>query len=285
MATLDYAGASNLTDLTLVNVWMSNVNAIPWSQLTRYCEVDCEWTANTQERLPLYRNLLNLVLLSLAVAISQGRETPSFFDTDTRAVVLPNLRVACFRLNNLTGNNILRCLEMPALEKFSIEDSDSHRFGSCMPSSSPRLKVLRVQAQIGYVGHDEEERALGLFPDLTELSIDAPNLITEPEIVLLIPSSGQLALGRKLEIIRLSNASFFHQGCWWDTLLAMLRARFRPTVEGISQLRTFEFSTDAGGDDQHVTAGLRTLGAQNHWDIRLRRYGFAAWDALHLEGT
>jgi hypothetical protein len=86
----------------------------------------------------------------------------------------------------------------------------------------------------------------------------------------LIPLPHQLPLiGPKLGTIRFSNRSFVDGSCEWQTLVGMLQARFRPTVPGITRLRTFEFSVAELAHDANVTSGLKALRVRNDWDIRV----------------
>jgi hypothetical protein len=142
-----------------------------------------------------------------------------------------------------------------------------------------------------------------MFPDLKEIAIDLPNVVSDMFFARLISYRGisipvttgrrtqdlpngvhdQLPLAPKLEIIRLSNRSFIHNGCKWRTLAGMLQARFRPTMPGISPLRTFEFFTDDWANDENVTMALKILRKQNHWDIRVGdECKFPAWDDLYI---
>ncbi|KAJ6542688.1 hypothetical protein B0H19DRAFT_1000363 [Mycena capillaripes] len=285
--------APNLTELTFLHVYLpfDNHPSIPWSQLTRYCEINSpwnhwglDWHGPSQQRLASYRQLTNLLVLCM--------DSSSNFPRMDAPIILPNLRAASFRFSRTTSN-VVRSFEMPALEEFSIEysDFDHSDFGrlrasTFFPTSSPRLKVLRVKTQLRYLpsGQGDLEQAFEMFPELTEITIDVPSLMSNTDISRLVPYHGQLPLVPKLEIIRLSNRSFVHNGCEWRTLVDMLQARFRPSVPGISRLHTFEFATDDWSNDRNVMVGLQTLRMRNRWDIRVGgECRFPAWDDLPLQ--
>ncbi|KAJ7819522.1 hypothetical protein B0H13DRAFT_2131563 [Mycena leptocephala] len=274
----NYRGVSNLTELTLTHVVIpleSHLH-IPWSRLTRYCEIDCFW----RSKLVTTREFARVVHAS-----------DRFPETDT-TVLLPNLRVASFDINYST-TDIIRFFEMPALEEFSIRHFSRFPLRTFLPRSSPRLKILRAQSHYLSRGPDDLECAFEMFPDLKEIAIDLPNVVSDMFFARLISYRGisipvttgrrtqdlpngvhdQLPLAPKLEIIRLCNR----------TLADMLQARFRPTMPGISPLRTFEFFTDDRANDENVTMALKILRKQNHWDIRVGdECKFPAWDDLYI---
>jgi hypothetical protein len=196
-----------------------------------------------------------------------------FLETDT-PLILPNLCAAILDFLLSTHSHttkLMQAFDFPALEDFTIRYHgalvDSLRF--LVPRSSPKLKYLRAHhahtwfppGEPGHLDH-----TLELFPDLEEITIDIPNLITNAAVSRLIPSPHQLPLlGPKLGTIRFSNLSLVDGFCEWQTLLGMLQARFRPTVPGITRLRTFEFLTN----DANVTSWLKALRVRNDWDIRV----------------
>ncbi|KAF7345104.1 hypothetical protein MVEN_01674100 [Mycena venus] len=268
--------APNLTDLTFLRIIFSfsNGSDIPWSRLTRYCEIDCYWAGT--DRLASYRRLTNLLVLCLRV-------DDDFSQSRVDAVILPNLRAASFHLSRSTPIKVVQYFEMPMLEAFSIEHSDAGQFQVGLPSFSPRLKILRARIHYPPVIAGNLECTLEMFPDLTELSIDVPYLITNASVSRLVPYNDRPPLASKLEILRLSNRSFRHNSCEWRTLADMLQARFRPTMPGISRLQTFEFPVDKWANDGNVTTALQTLRAQNRWNIKVGgECMFPAWDDLYL---
>ncbi|KAF7345115.1 hypothetical protein MVEN_01675600 [Mycena venus] len=197
-------------------------------------------------------------------------------------VVLPNLRAASFHFTSPAVVDMVQHLEMPMLETFSIEYA-FRQFQIGLPSSSPRLKILRAQLHYPPMNAGDLERALEMLPDLTEISIDVPHIISNGDVFRLIPVHDQLPLAPKLKIVRLLNRCFRHNSCEWRTLAAMLQARFQATMPGVSRLHTFEFSVDDRANDHNLTTALRTLRAQHHWDIRVdRECRFPAWDELYL---
>ncbi|KAK7055111.1 hypothetical protein R3P38DRAFT_2599950 [Favolaschia claudopus] len=284
-----YEAAVNLTDLTLVGATIvptSNISNLPLSQLTRYCEIRCSWDQfkdNKQERLSFYRKLTNLKVFRV------DAENLNFFQWPTIPVVLRTVRSASLRLRS--PYTTIRKLQMPHLEDFSIEyardrynavlSSPFSALQALVPTPGSQLKILRIHSLISlpacnFAGVLEEH-----LPNLVELYIDFPNLISNTLVSGFIPHGiGQLPLAAKLEIIHLSNRSFVNRSCPWQTLVDMLQARFRPTVCGVSQLRTFKFQTDTiGSHDVDVVAGLRTLRKRHHWDIRVGpECVFPAWD-------
>ncbi|KAJ7179583.1 hypothetical protein C8R46DRAFT_1074161 [Mycena filopes] len=263
--TFRFQCAPNLTDLTLVRIFLpTNSDVVPWAQLTRYCEIDCIWW-NTSVRVECYRHLTNLSVLFL----KQLRMSPDGWTS----ILLPRLRQATFIFDALA-------LEMPVLEVMHIKHAANEYYGSLpLPASSLRLKILRIQMRYPCITQGGLELALQLFPDLTEIHIDAPNVISDAAISRLVPNRDQLLpLSPRLEVIRLSNRSFVHETCEWRMLVDLLHARFQPTVEGVSALRMFEFVTSDWARDENVAAGLRTLGSRNHWDIRVSDREFPAWD-------
>ncbi|KAJ7657907.1 hypothetical protein DFH06DRAFT_1197470 [Mycena polygramma] len=285
--------APNLTDLTFMKMDLPvrNHHDLPWSRITRYREYDC-WWSGAEERFASYRRLTDVHVLCLEV-----RNLPAYRHLNP-PMLFPNLRDASFRFTDTTDpftdttstDASLSFLEMPALENLSFEYSGPGPFKlrSSIPRSSPCLKVLRVRAQLHYrsMAQGDLESAFELFPHLTEISIDVPNVISTADLARLIPYDGHLPLAPKLEIIRFSNKSFVHTRCEWRTLLGMLQARFKPTMRGITRLRHFEFSTDEWSNDENVVAGLKTLRRQNGWDIRVaEECKFPAWDELISGGA
>ncbi|KAJ6482895.1 hypothetical protein C8R47DRAFT_1217816 [Mycena vitilis] len=235
--------APDLTDLTFLDTQLpvTDHHNLPLSRITRYREFDC-WRWGAEARFASYRLLTNVLVF---------------------------VRDAAFLF--ATGDPRITFLEMPALENLSVECSGSLPFElrACIPSSSPCLKVLLVRAQHHYmpVARGDLERAFEIFPDLTEISIEVPNVVFNADFARLIPYNDLLPLAPKLEIIRLSNKSFIPNDCGWRTLLSMLQAQFKPAVGDISRLRQFGFSTDDRYKDENVIAGLETLRRLNCWDI------------------
>ncbi|KAJ7088540.1 hypothetical protein C8R43DRAFT_1050702 [Mycena crocata] len=244
---LQYQCVPNLTDLTLTHVYLPQEShtRIPWAQLTRYCEHQCTWAPT--EQLASYRKLTRLAVLDLTL------NHHSFLEDSILS--FPSLRIASFRFDfpyyYHVRPDVMRCFEMPVLEAFTIEYPISPRFDACIPRGSPRLKILRlcIGNLLNQSGDDSNvERALEMFPNLTEISLDVQKLISNKVISKLIPSSHQLPLAPKLEVIRFSNGSFIDNDCKWTTLVEMLHARFEPAMSGISPLRTFEFHRAHQGD-------------------------------------
>ncbi|KAJ7778548.1 hypothetical protein B0H16DRAFT_890259 [Mycena metata] len=265
----------SLTELTLDNVSlpMEIHLHIPWSQLTRYCEIDCAWWSS---QLASYRQLTNLVELSLKLYHEPER--------DGAPILLPRLRKASFDFDRWAPD-FVQSLEMPALEVLRIKHAANENHSSLpVPLSSPHLKILHIQIRYMSASRGELERALERYPDLTEITIDAPDVISNTDIMRLILSRNQsFLLAPKLEIMRLSNRSFIHRACEWRTLRNMLEGRFQPTMEGLSTLQTFELATNDWAMDENVTVALKQLGSRNQWDIRTSHQpDFPAWDELHL---
>ncbi|KAJ7875336.1 hypothetical protein B0H14DRAFT_2716188 [Mycena olivaceomarginata] len=266
-----YQVAPNLTDLTLMRITICPVDesCIPWSQLTRYCEIGCNWPGGGERRLGSYQKLTNLRILRMK--LSEYR----FLETDT-PLILPNLRAAtldfllCIRSHT---TKLIQSFDMPALEDLTIQYGDAlvDPLPFLVPRSSPKLKFFRARAYTTFPSADPDHlvRTLELFPDLEEIMIDIPHLITNTAVSRLIPSPHELPLlGPKLGTIRFSDWSFVDGSCEWRTLVGMLQARFRPTVPGITRLQTFEFSTEFS-NDVNVTSGLKALRVRNNWDIRV----------------
>ncbi|KAJ7789722.1 hypothetical protein B0H14DRAFT_3161922 [Mycena olivaceomarginata] len=266
-----YRLAPNLTDLTLMEITIRPVNGrcIPWNQLTRYCEIGCDWLVGNGGRLWSYRKLTNLRILRMK--LSEYR----FLETGT-PLILPNLRAAILDFLLCTHSHtteLMQSFDMPALEDLTIRYGalvDPLRF--LVLRSSPKLKYLRAHAHTSfpYADPDHLVRILELFPGLEEIIIDIPHLITNTDVSRLIPSPHQLPLlGPKLGTIWFSNRSFVDGSCEWRTLANMLQARFQPTVPGITRLQTFKFFTEKFSNDAIVTSGLKTLRVRNDWDIRV----------------
>ncbi|KAJ7353628.1 hypothetical protein DFH08DRAFT_774729 [Mycena albidolilacea] len=273
-----YRVTPHLTDLALVRVSIprSTHSHIPWANLIRYCEIGCAWPSGDQERLASYRKLTNL--RTLRMELSQYR----FLETNT-PLFLPNLRAASLHFLEPCITKLMQSFEMPALEDFTILycGDVGKPLGFLIPRSSPRLKSLRVRACSSFpFDHDPDDLdcALELFWDLKEIVIDVPDLISHSFVSRLIPYDDQLSFAPKLEIIRFSNSAFVDKSCKWQTLVELLRSRFRPTVPGISRLRTFGFYIHDWSNDVNVTSGLKALGTRNNWDIRIDdTYRFPAW--------
>ncbi|KAJ6482922.1 hypothetical protein C8R47DRAFT_1133180 [Mycena vitilis] len=256
-SALVFQQAPNLTELTFLGVGALSLeeSLIPWSRLTRLCEMDC----SMRESLESYRKLDALLELCLDIRDFPPTSAP---------IIFPNLRAASLRISTTANTKVVQCFEMPVLEHFSIEyPGPSHSNSSCghaglhYPTSSPHLKVLRIRARACYLhpGHHlfKLEHALKLFPNLTEITIDVHSLISQSDISRLTPDHTQLLLVPKLEIMRFSEKSFVNEDCQWRTLLEMLHARFEPTVAGVSPLRRFETSTEKWSVDTIVTRGLK----------------------------
>ncbi|KAK7055129.1 hypothetical protein R3P38DRAFT_1345416 [Favolaschia claudopus] len=284
--------AANLTDLTLVSVMIetSAADSIPWSRLTRYCEVLCRWVDSEQGRLAAYRKLTSLIDLRMDLA------DHTFFQAATVPVVLPNLRSVSLRIHAIYGT--IQTLAMPMLEEFNIEFSHTRHlvdpytgnaiqpvlclFPRCSSHSRSNLRVFRAMSG-SFSPPFDCASALEQFPNLVELSLNVPYMVTNTLISRLVPHDGNLPLAPKLERIHFPNRSLLHNDCLWQNVLDMLYARFRPTVPGVSRLHTFEFPTDSRGYDVDVVAGLKTLRQRNHWDIRVGSdCVFPAWDEWRM---
>ncbi|KAK7029848.1 hypothetical protein R3P38DRAFT_2931777 [Favolaschia claudopus] len=268
-------------------------DSIPWSFLTRYCEVSCRWVASQDGdsgRLAAYRNLTNLIDLRM--------DLPDhiFLQAATVPVVLPNVRSVSLRLHGLYGS--IQALAMPMLEEFNIEFSHlSHTSYLVDPYAAfhpvlclfPRrchspshVRVLRAMSGSVFPPFDCAS-ALEQFPNLVELSLNIPYVVSNTLVSRLVPHDGNLPLAPKLERIHFPNRSLLHNDCLWQNFVEMLYARFRPTVHGVSRLQTFEFPTDSRAYDFDVVAGLKTLRERNHWDIRVGSdCVFPAWDEWRM---
>ncbi|KAJ7687460.1 hypothetical protein B0H14DRAFT_3055549 [Mycena olivaceomarginata] len=267
-----YQLAPNLADLTLMQITIRPVDGgcIPWSQLTRYCEIECDWVDGNEGRLGSYRKLTNL--RSLRMKLSEHR----FLETDT-PLIFPDLRAATLDFLLYTHSHttkLIQSFDMPALEDLTIRYGDAlvDPLPFLIPRSSPKLKYLRAHAHTSfpYADPDHLARTLELFPGLEEIIIDIPHLITNTDVSRLIPSPHQLPLlGPKLGTIWFSNRSFVDSSCEWRTLASMLQARFQPMVPGITRLRTFEFFAEEFANDANVTSGLQALRLRNDWNIRV----------------
>ncbi|KAJ7088566.1 hypothetical protein C8R43DRAFT_1050799 [Mycena crocata] len=111
----------------------------------------------------------------------------------------------------------------------------------------------------------------------SQISIDAPNFISNNLVSRLVPCGDQLPLSLKLEMIRWSNRPFVHNDCKWTTLVAMLGDRFEPRLRG-----TFEPLTNSSANDEIITASLGALRKQKHWDIKVGDFAMPLWDDLYL---
>ncbi|KAJ7147300.1 hypothetical protein C8R46DRAFT_1359821 [Mycena filopes] len=202
--------------------------------------------------LPSQKNLVQKILRDKRIELAAAFfELGEFFDT----------------------SGVVQSFKMPMLELFSLQYPLPQYFSSCVPSSSPGLKILRVQMPC----QDRPGDLAQIFktlPELIELTLDTPRLSCDIDISCLIPFHDELPRNPKLEIIRLSNRSFTPKECRWQTLLHLLEARFRPTMGGISRLRLFEFATDEWANDK-----LKVLATENGWNIHVpNRVEFSAWD-------
>ncbi|KAJ7160725.1 hypothetical protein C8R46DRAFT_955552 [Mycena filopes] len=268
-----FMNVGNLTDLSLTNVILplDASLSLPWPQLLRYREQRCTWTSLSQLS-AAYGGLVNLrelwwecprLLFRLAIP--------------DKSFLLPNLRVARFHFDD-DGVDLPRTLVMPVLQAFSIETSTRTHFRSCLPTSSPDVKILQLRID-GFL-QSNLTYALAMFPEITQLTLDARHghLISNADVSDLIPMLGQPTLAPHLGILRLSNRSFRNKECQWTTLADMLHARFRPTVHGVTPLRRFDFFTGPCSNDLHVATALTNLGRQNRWDIRVvSEAEFPAW--------
>ncbi|KAJ7468683.1 hypothetical protein FB451DRAFT_1256985 [Mycena latifolia] len=281
-----YQRLPNLNDLSFVagEIPQRSHSDIPWSQLTRYCEIDCAWTA--PERWAAYRQLTNLVVLRLSLGWRYS-SVPSTQMMQGKRISFPNLRVASFRFcYHSSSVDLIQFFTMPALEAFSIHTSSHGTYASqlhlVIPSSSPHLKILRICIRLARISDGDMERTLEMFPDLTELTLDTTHIISNRVVSRLTPHHDRPVLAPKLEIIRLSVLSFIPGDCKWKTLLEMLQARFKPTTEGFSALRTFEFRPNGRMTDENVAVGLKTLKERRHWDIKVGDDSWPEWDDLYL---
>ncbi|KAJ7468675.1 hypothetical protein FB451DRAFT_1177437 [Mycena latifolia] len=279
---LHYPCFPNLIDLTFLDMYLPQADHshIPWSQLTRYSESSCLW--DSSRRLASYRQLTNLAALRLSFDPSQDPE-----NMIPETILFPNLRVVSFRFpphgHGHISMDAIRFFDMPALEAFSVHCPKGSYAPLGIPRSSPHLKIFRAHMEKYPIANGDMEEILELFPDLTEITLDAPNLISNRTISRLIPYHDRPPLGPKLEMIRLSNRAFINNACKWSTLVEMLRARFKPTVEGISPLRTFEFHPHAWANDELVASSLKTLRKQTRWDIKVgEECKMPQWDDLHF---
>jgi hypothetical protein len=260
-----------------------NHSLIPWSQLTRYCEIYCSW--EQQERLASYRQLTNLRVLHLRFP---SYETGAFRLSESAPSVFPHLCSASFYFRNggPTAQEVIQFFDMPALEVFSVH-YDVGTLRLILPRSTPRLKILRIHLHEfnSTILTEEAERALEMLSSLTEIAFIGPSLVSNRLVSRLTPYRDRLPLCPNLEIIRLSNRSFVHNDCMWTTLLGMLCARFEPTMEGISRRRKFEFHPDrwAEANDQQVVDALKRLRNEIRWDIRVGdECRMPDWDDMHL---
>ncbi|KAJ6601603.1 hypothetical protein B0H10DRAFT_2230467 [Mycena sp. CBHHK59/15] len=111
ICTLEFQAIPNLTDLTLQSISLPRTShlCIPWSQLTKYRELDCVWTHGN--RWSSYRQLINLNVLCLRF------ENTGYSPVEETPVVLPSLLFASFCAY---GTQEICCFDMPALKTLQI---------------------------------------------------------------------------------------------------------------------------------------------------------------------
>ncbi|KAJ7482203.1 hypothetical protein B0H11DRAFT_2022057 [Mycena galericulata] len=285
---IQYQCAPNLTELSLVDVHLPHRSDldIPWAQLTRYLEDGCTWDW-TAERWSSYRKCRNLCVLRLRV--SSPLFTTTAPQSEEAIVLFPRLRAASFFFHSSSRTGLakgLQLFEMPALEVFSIKGPHQSQSNFFSPRHSIHLKVLRIDIEEPMMDMQawDAEHILELYPNLTEISLNAPDTISNAAISGLIPHNGRLPLAPKLQIIRFPNRSYIHESCQWETLVELLRSRFQPTVDGVATLRSFEFLTDEWAQDEMVSTSLKRLGKEENWDIRVgEECSVLNWDDLHLQ--
>ncbi|KAJ6526629.1 hypothetical protein DFH09DRAFT_1285884 [Mycena vulgaris] len=276
-----YQCVPNLTDLSLVDVTLPPgcSSHIPWSQLTRYREINCWWDeSEPTDRLASYRQLENLIILRLDV-LHQWLLPETM--VSGVSLSFPKLRVASFRFHCITNIDVLQSFDMPVLEVVSVDG-----FGTSLSISGPLpcLKILRARIPLREC-EDAAEHILEMCPALTELALDGPDLISNHLISRLTSNSDEPPICPKLQTIRFSNRAFLHNECKWTTFLEMLRARFKPTMETISPLRAFEFYVGRHADETVVTS-LKLLRRRTQWDIKVGdECKWPEWDNLHLLTT
>ncbi|KAJ7619458.1 hypothetical protein FB45DRAFT_930848 [Roridomyces roridus] len=260
-----YQWAPNLTDLTFIKLVMpeNSHSDVPWSQLTRYCEERCVWYSK-ETRVQCYRRLAHLRVLRMIN--SRSFQPPPL--APEYSILLPDLLSASFQT---TEREIIRLFDMPSLEAYSAEDVLSWplHFRACAPENPSRLKGIRIahwdEPVLGR--HGSVADLLQMCPNLKELTIDAPQCISDTTISQLIQNP---PLVPRLEIMRFSNSSFVHDDCRWATLTEMLRSRFRPTNAGVVPLQRFDFlATDGEYVDENFVSGLNALRRTERWDIRV----------------
>ncbi|KAK7019286.1 hypothetical protein R3P38DRAFT_1259219 [Favolaschia claudopus] len=128
---------SSLTNLHLSSLELSAAacSCIPWTQLTKYCEIKCSW--RYADRWSSYTKLRNVV--DLCVSFAEYCHKPQ------QPVLLPALRHA--RFTYFGAGSILQHFDTPILESLSYEHPKNADFELALPRRLPRLRSLRVRAE------------------------------------------------------------------------------------------------------------------------------------------
>jgi hypothetical protein len=107
-----------------------------------------------------------------------------FFETDT-PLIFPNLHAATLDFllcTHLHATKLIQSFDMPGLEDLTIRYNNTLVDPLCflVPRSSPKLKFLHACAYttFSYSEPGHLNHTLEIFPDLEEIIIDIPHLIT-----------------------------------------------------------------------------------------------------------
>lgn len=188
-----FACLSFLTNLHLASIYrtVETRNYIPWAQLSKYCEVSCEWH-NEGDRWTSYRQLFSAIELCVAIT--------GIFKEPWDPVVFPALLHA--RSSCWGEPDFLQNFDTLVLESLSYDFDFGRDFRPTVQLSRSlyHLKILRVRvnapASLDFRGMLEGSL------ELTEIFIEIRAIPISDLVSNLIPAEGQPPLGPKLEKIR-----------------------------------------------------------------------------------
>ncbi|KAK7038212.1 hypothetical protein R3P38DRAFT_2905020, partial [Favolaschia claudopus] len=137
--SISFVYPSSLTNLSFHSLHLSTANCscIPWTQLTKYCEIKCSWGGEEANRWSSYANLQNAV--DLCVHFIRSVRAPQ------QPVLLPALRHA--RLTYPGRQSILPYFDTPMLEGLSYNHPYGAGFELKLPRQLSSLRSLRVCAE------------------------------------------------------------------------------------------------------------------------------------------
>ncbi|KAJ7766666.1 hypothetical protein B0H16DRAFT_369866 [Mycena metata] len=255
-----------LTELTVTYMYFVDSTdpfSVPWRQLIKYHEAHCFWN---DVRWASYRQLVNVTDLSLEFLSRPLNNEPH------DPILLPKLRHA--RLALCGDQNIVHFFAMPILETLTYIHDD-HEFPLTdmsitirLPDLSSHLRILRILL----TGHPDFTRSLKFSdilvasPELVELSISIPNLVVDDLVASLLPSEDKLALGSKLEMVRLTNCVFNYS----DDVLEMLQFRFGSPGETVARMRSFSLTNPRPHRFRQRMLAASEGFKEEGWDIVIR---------------
>ncbi|KAF8205578.1 hypothetical protein K438DRAFT_1964010 [Mycena galopus ATCC 62051] len=248
----DYPSSLVNLDLTCISLPAATRISIPWAQLLKYCEHNCEWDSE-DDRWTSYRQLSDVNELCVQFSkTARSSQSPA---------LLPKLQHAWLICRGEQQKGILHSFDTPILQSLSYDHRDCSYPEVRLRYTLPHLKSLRYRVMTSRP-LDIFSGMLGKCPNLTEIFANwehTPAFEPHPTASLM-PEDWRLP-GPKLEVARLK-LNFDINKDYYDQIHEMFQSRLVSDSKSVPRLRKFTLF-DSSSLSYYDPEGYRRI--QNAW--------------------